>query len=294
MASTSASAGGVREKALPEGTCHVIALAALKGGVGKTTCCQGIAEGLTRRGYKVLAIDCDTQRNLTFSLAADMSAPGTDSLLADGATLLAPASEWVQHLSTCDLIGSGGLTDAGFTLLEERAREMENDRANGAYRLTEALDSLRPLYDFILLDTGPNSDSVVTNAYVAADWALVPTDVDAQSALRTLNTIDLLRGFSRRMNPRLKIAGVLVNMYAEDKCSREHREAIMTEVARRDAHVMRRAIRRANTVKWAHNAGVGIYEYVDAHRGAGRVDRDFDAVIEELVAIVGAGKETER
>lgn len=39
-----------------------------KGGIGKTTVAAGVARGLGRRGWRVVAIDCDSDPNLALGL----------------------------------------------------------------------------------------------------------------------------------------------------------------------------------------------------------------------------------
>lgn len=58
-----------------------VAVAAGKGGVGKTTIACGIASVLTHQGYHVLLVDLDPQSNAAWGLGADPIAPGTAELL---------------------------------------------------------------------------------------------------------------------------------------------------------------------------------------------------------------------
>ena len=51
--------------------CKAIAIANLKGGVGKTTTTVNLGIGLARKGKRVLLIDADPQGSMTVSLGID-------------------------------------------------------------------------------------------------------------------------------------------------------------------------------------------------------------------------------
>ena len=55
----------------------VITIANQKGGTGKTTTALNVGAMLELKGYKVLYIDTDKQRNLSKTLGADFSKAGT-------------------------------------------------------------------------------------------------------------------------------------------------------------------------------------------------------------------------
>ena len=51
--------------------CKIIPVANQKGGVSKTTSVRNLAFSLAELGYRVLAVDCDPQSNLTASLVVE-------------------------------------------------------------------------------------------------------------------------------------------------------------------------------------------------------------------------------
>jgi chromosome partitioning protein len=133
-----------------------IALAARKGGVGKTTICCGIASLLAARGHRTLVVDLDPQSNAAFALGADPGARGTVEALLGHPVLPQRADDnlWVY---------AGGPALQGHDISALDSEELRD--------LSDRLD-----YDFILFDCPPSSEALERLGVVAADLALVIVD----------------------------------------------------------------------------------------------------------------------
>jgi chromosome partitioning protein len=115
-----------------------IAVAAQKGGVGKTSIACGIASILLNQNQKVLLIDLDPQSNAAYALGVAPTAPGTAKLLLGQNPPLA-ASPGLDVLP-----GGPNLTDQQFQALHPED-------------LADAIASLN--YDAVLLDCSPSNES---------------------------------------------------------------------------------------------------------------------------------------
>ncbi|HEY2983201.1 MAG TPA: ParA family protein [Jatrophihabitantaceae bacterium] len=188
------------------GPARVIALCNQKGGVGKTTSTINLGAALSEFGRRVLLVDFDPQGALSVGLGVqphqlDRTAynlimePGVsidDILLKTG-------------VPGMDLLPSNiDLSAAEVQLVGEVAREQT---------LSRVLTPIVPDYDFVLIDCQPSLGLLTVNALTAADEVIVPLECEFFSLRGVALLIDTIDKVRERLNPRLKLAGILATMY---------------------------------------------------------------------------------
>lgn len=145
----------------------VIAVASIKGGVGKTTLTSCLAVLLGRTG-PVLAVDTDVQGNLgdAFGVRCEPARSLGAVLTADSGGVGDPRPAIVHGIAPgVDLLPVHG------ERLEKAAATIEAMPAKET-RLRRALRQVEDDYRFVLIDTPPNFGLFTTNAIVAADAVL--------------------------------------------------------------------------------------------------------------------------
>jgi chromosome partitioning protein len=81
------------------------------------------------------------------------------------------------------------------------------------FRLREALDGTRDMYDFVLIDCPPALGVLTLNTLVAADTVLIPLQPEyfaLEGLSQFAETLEIVRD---HLNPRLGVEGVLLTMY---------------------------------------------------------------------------------
>lgn len=185
---------------------RIIAIANQKGGVGKTTTSINLSACLAELGKKVLVIDLDPQGNTTSGFGIDKEEmDNTVYELMLGECSIRESMTQVENIEHLSLIPSNvNLAGAEIELLGINEKE---------YILKNAVDYIRDDYDFIIIDCPPSLNMLTVNAMTTADSILVPIQCEyyaLEGISQLIHTIDLVQ---ERLNPNLKIDGVVFTMY---------------------------------------------------------------------------------
>ncbi|MDC8784516.1 MinD/ParA family protein [Roseateles koreensis] len=183
-ASSQASQSGTSPTARPAsgraGGARTLAVTSGKGGVGKTFVTANLAAALAARGQKVLVLDADlglANLDVVLNLHPKLTLHDvfTDKATLEQAILPAPGGFHV-------LLAGSGMVE--YSRLTPEVRD----------RLLEIVETVRPRFDWILLDTGAGISDVVLFAVSLATQVLVvatpePTSLtDAYATIKVLAT----------------------------------------------------------------------------------------------------------
>ena len=182
---------------------RVIAIANQKGGVGKTTTAVNLAAALGQLGEAVTLIDLDPQGNASTGLAIDDDRRRVTSYdLVMGTALIEDAALPTQTQGVRIVPANRDLASVEIELAGQRDR------------LQRLMNCLRrdQTKGHIIIDCPPALGLLTLNALSAADGVLVPLQAEFY-ALEGLSHLLVTIREVRKVNPRLRIDGVVLTMH---------------------------------------------------------------------------------
>ena len=187
----------------------VILVGATKGGVGKSVSSYNLAYSLVSLGKKVLAIDFDSQANLTtcFGVEDTAAVPVTIGHLMmaqmEDEKLPDPA-EYIMNRNGVDFIPSSMVLSA----VDAKLRlEMGAERM-----LANIIEPLRDSYDYLIIDTCPALGALTINALAAADGVVITVNPQLLAMMGLQDFLKTIKKIKSRINPKLEVEGILLTM----------------------------------------------------------------------------------
>lgn len=226
-------------------TQHRIAVAARKGGVGKTTVACGLASVLAHLGHRVLVVDLDPQSNAGYVLGTNPTAPGTADLLSGTSPTPLEASPGLHVLP-------GGPDLAGYNI---QALDPE-----------DLADAVAPLdYDVLIFDCPPGVEYLERLGLVAANVALVCTDAHPLAIMgagRVLNELNLRQQKGRKGASRWALVLSKIDL------RRSMDQALDKQLALAYPLIERLIVHQDSALAWAGAERMPLMQYEPNSRGA--------------------------
>ena len=187
----------------------IVMIGSMKGGVSKTVTTFNLAYSLSKLGKKVLAVDFDSQANLSTCLGVEDVAAvpvtiGNLMLAQIEEEELPKRSEYIQTRNGIDFISSSMVLSA----VDAKLRlEMGSEKM-----LSDILETLRDSYDYILIDTSPSLGALTINAMSAADEVLITVNPQLLAMMGLQDFLKTVKKIKNRINSKLSVAGILLTM----------------------------------------------------------------------------------
>lgn len=187
----------------------VILIGATKGGVGKSASSFNLAYSLASMGKRVLAVDFDSQANLTTCFGVEdiakipvtighlMLAQMEDEDMPD-------VSTYIMSRNGVDFIPSSMVLSAvdAKLRLEMGAEKM----------LANILEPLKDRYDYVVIDTCPALGALTINALAAADGVVITVNPQLLAMMGLQDFLKTIKKIKSRINPKLEVEGILLTM----------------------------------------------------------------------------------
>ena len=183
----------------------IISVSNQKGGVGKTTTSLSLAASLGVLEKKVLLIDADPQGNASSGIGItkdDYKKSSYDVFLNQCKI----EESIIQTKSpNLDIIPANiDLVAVEIELVDANKRE---------YMLSNMLDKIKEIYDFIIIDCPPSLGLITINALTSSDSVIIPIQCEYYALEGLGKLLNTIKGVQKVHNEKLEIEGILLTMF---------------------------------------------------------------------------------
>jgi chromosome partitioning protein len=249
---------------------NIISVSTQKGGVGKTTTAQALAQGLARKGYRVLMVDLDGQQaGLTSVMGASISGRTAYDVLKGEC----PIMDAIQHTPQGDIIARSPKLEG----LETEIRARKEDR------LRIAMEGLEG-YDWVIIDTPPASGVLVDNALTAADGVIIPTMADVMGLYSLEQFVKTVSDIRQYTNPSLRILGILITRYnSRGTITRQIVETLEARAENLGTRVYKSRIRECIAIREDQASQSNLYSRGSKYNSVADYSAFVDEVLEQIM-----------
>ncbi len=222
----------------------VIHLANFKGGVSKTTTTVMMARTLAQMGKKVLVIDFDPQGNASLMMLPSTYYDTEENIFTafvldniKGQTVQAGENLYIVPANT-------KLVDFSYFLIHNEKKIGER-----AYALSQLIEPVKYIYDYIFIDVPPTISDYTTNAIAASDYMSILLQSSPFGFYGLREFIDYLQKFVDMYETNVEVLGIIPVMFGrgalDAQIIKETRNAYGKEVFTNMIHTRERLKRYA-------------------------------------------------
>ena len=264
--------GGIGAPAKKASSMHVLTIANQKGGVGKSTLTSLMAFYLSEKcNGRVLAVDLDSNRNLSHTLRQFRLDIPTSSLFTDKPIQLPAVRKSIGLLHGTPQLANMDVASAAQATTRVRT-------------FAAQIEALNDQCDYCLIDPPANLSLRTVAALASAHFAIAPIELEEYSTMSVQDTLQSILGIRAEWNPRLKFLGILANRFTHN--SVRQKAALIDLMQNYKQYMLPGRISTRAAIPRALEEGIGVWNLntTAANEASKEVLFVFDSIMERINA----------